>query len=388
MNEKLEKLVYRSDASQIKGKVRKVVFPETSERIALLIRNESNIVPRGAGTGLSGGAVPLDSVVIDLSKMNKIIDIDKVRKIAYVEAGVILGDLNYELSKYRLEFPVQPGSFEICSIGGMIATNAVGVRATKYGRTSDWVYEIEVVTGNGEILKIRKLGMSDFSGMEGITGIITKAKLKLIDKPERSASLLKFSSLHEVEEAVKKLKMNKEISMIELIDRVSAKSISLDEEYYLIVEFESERGNLKGESYEALLKKRAGMYPALAGLGYTNIEDPKVMMPNLSILEDWLERRKIPFFGHIAEGILHPCFRKNQEGLVGEMMKLVKKIRGQISGEHGIGLKKKEFVDEVDRKILERIKKRYDPKCKLNCGKIIDMRQEVKNTEENKREQI
>lgn len=368
---KIEKIAYGTDASQIKGQARKIVFPKNASEIANIIRTETNIVPRGAGTGLVGGAVPLNSLVIDLSKMHKILEIDRIRKTVYIEAGCILDDLNYELGKHSLEFPVQPSSNKVCTIGGMIATNAVGARAIRYGRTSDWVKELEVVTGNNEIHKVKPLGFSDFCGMEGITGIITKAKLKLIDKPNRTVSLFKFQGLGELIEKVRALKSIKEVSMLEFLDKASSKAIGWEEGYYLLVEFESEQGAFKGEKYEKILKERDKLYPELAGKGYSSIEDPKIQLPKLPDLAMWLEEKQIPFFGHIGAGIIHPCLNAHQIKYLDELMRLVKKLGGQITGEHGIGLKKKKYLEETEKELITRMKKRHDPLGKLNSGKII-----------------
>jgi glycolate oxidase len=248
----------------------------------------------------------------------------------------------------------------------------VGARATRYGRTSDWVKELEVITGNGEIHKVKPLGFSDFCGMEGITGIITKAKLKLIDKPTRTASLFKFQGLGELIEKVRALKSMKEVSMLEFLDKASSKAIGWEEAYYLLVEFESEQGTFKGEKYEKILKERDKIYPELAGKGYSSIEDPKIQLPKLPDLAMWLEEKQIPFFGHIGEGIIHPCLNAQQTKYLDELMRIVKKLGGQITGEHGIGLKKKKFLEENEKQLITRMKKRHDPLCKLNSGKVID----------------
>lgn len=306
--------------------------------------------------------------------MNRVLNLDLKRKIAEIEAGIILDELNDKLESYNLEFPVKPSSHGVCTLGGMIATNAVGNRAIKYGKTSNWVLELEAVNGKGEILKLGKSELTDFAGMEGITGVITKAKLKLIDRRKRTADLLSLNDLNEVVENVIKFKLENDVSEIEFLDKMSSSLLGFDEKYHLIVEFESERGKLKGRDYEEIMEKRDNVYPNLAKLGYVRIEDPKILLNKFIELAELLESGKVPFFGHLGVGILHPVFQRNEDEKIRRIMKYTRKLHGQVSGEHGIGLRKKEFLEPSDIKIIERIKKRYDPLCKINCGKVIDLK--------------
>lgn len=372
MKKTKEKIVYESDASQIKGNVIKVYLPTTIAEIKAIINLNDNVVPRGGGTGLAGGAVPLNSVIIDLSKLNKIISLDLKKKIVEVEAGIILEDLNNELARYNLEFPMNPSSAKACTIGGMIATNAVGTRAVKYGRTSDWVKEFELVNGKSELVKINKLDFSEVLGMEGITGIIVKAKLNLINLKKRTATLVKTNEIEKIPEIVRKLKARDDVSMIELFDRLTSRYLGLPEIYHILVEFESDAGEFKGIEYEKIMELRNNIYPKLAMEGFSHIEDPKILPFKFPQFAKFLEERGVPFFGHVSEGIMHPCFKPELGGMIDEMLNFVKKMNGMITGEHGIGLLKKKYVEESDKKLIMRIKKRYDPNFKINPGKIID----------------
>lgn len=370
----IELIAYSTDASMIEGKAFSVIFPKSAQEISQIIRNSAGITIRGGGSGLVGGAVPQNCVVVDLSKMNKILNFDREKVIVEVEAGVLLDELNEYLSRYNLEFPVQPSSHAIATIGGMIATNAVGSRAIKYGRTSEWIDSLEVVNGKGEIIIVKKTDVSDFSGMEGITGVIVKAKLRLVNKKKRTANLFEFTSLQDVVDAAARFKLEKSVSAIEFIDKFTSGLIGMPDNYHLIVEFESDEGKLKDREYEKVMSLRDSIYPALASAGYVRIEDPKIMLNRFPELAELLEKNKIPFFGHLGVGIIHPCFRKEQEKIIEETIKLTKKLHGQISGEHGIGISKKKFLEPSDIKLIERIKKRNDPLNKLNCGKVIDVR--------------
>jgi glycolate oxidase len=253
----------------------------------------------------------------------------------------------------------------------MIANDAVGSRAVKYGKTSNWVNWIEVVDSHGEIHRKTRTELSDYAGLEGITGVIVRAGLKLTDKKIRTISLLSSDNVGEIVDAVRKLKRDSSVSMVEFLNKEISDWLGLERAYHLIIEFESDRGNMKDKEYEKIMEMRDRIYPLLADKSYTLIEDPKILIDKFEKFLLWLETKKIPVFGHLGVGILHPCFSEKQEKLIPEMMKVVKKLGGQISGEHGIGLKKKDFVEPNDRKILINIKRRTDAENKFNMGKVI-----------------
>ena len=377
MPQKSNKLLkpYETDASQIKGKPFNVVVPRSVSEAANTVRLNSSIIPRGAGTGFSGGVVPINGneTIIDMSKLNNILDFDEKRKTITIETGIILDELNNFLSHYNLEFPVNPSSHEVCTIGGMIATDAVGSRAIKYGKTSKYVDSIEVVNNKGEIKTISKAEISDYTGLEGITGLIVRAKLRLVERKSRSATLVAKDSIKEIIELTKNLKRDSRISMIEILGRQISEYLDLPAKYHLIVEFESDHGNLKDKEYQDLMKMRDKIYPILASKQYEKIEDPKVLTDRIEKLIEWLEQNKIPFFGHLGVGIIHPCFKDNKEHeeLIQEMVNLVKRLHGEITGEHGIGILKKQFLDKSDRKLWLAVKKRCDEQNKFNPGKIL-----------------
>jgi glycolate oxidase len=362
---------YEYDASQIKGKAKGIFFPLSVGQAKAIIVNNPKITIRGGGTGLSGGAVPNNDIILDTSKLTKIGKLDKERKTIEVESGVILDDLNKFLEDYDLEFPINPSSHAACTIGGMIATDAVGSRAIKYGSTSKQVRWIEIIDAQGNLKRKGATEISDYANMEGITGIIMRACLNLAPKKERTASLIPVEDLDELISLTHRLKNHKGISMIEMLDEFTAKGIGLEEKYHIIAEFEDNTGKLKEEKYAELLKLRDKLYPFLAREGYTKIEDPKLHPNKIKDFLTWLKLKKIPSFGHISVGIIHPCFKPEQEKLIPQMMKIVKKLSGQVSGEHGIGILKKKYLDPQDKKILENVKKRTDPTNKFNQGKII-----------------
>ncbi|MCK4650449.1 FAD-binding oxidoreductase [Candidatus Pacearchaeota archaeon] len=362
---------YESDASRLKGKALDVFCPRNVDEVRDVVLKNDRVVIRGAGTGLAGGAVPQGEVVLDLSRLTGVSNFDEGRKTIEVEAGVVLDDLQDYLRGSDLEFPVKPSSHAVATIGGMIATDAVGSRGVKYGRTSTWVKWVEVMDSMGGLEKKGVTEMSDYAGMEGITGVIVRACLKLSGIKERSASVIRLGDLDEVVNLVRRLKQRRDVSMIEFLDRAVSKGVGFGDGYHLIVEYESDDGSLKGEDYEKVMGIRDGIYPFLAGKGYIRIEDPKIMIDRFPKLMSWLESKGVPTFGHIGVGILHPCFNVEQEKSIPEMMKLVKRLGGQVSGEHGIGILKRGFVEVNDQKILWNVKKRTDPMGKFNVGKVI-----------------
>ncbi len=230
---------------------------------------------------------------------------------------------------------------------------------------------IEIIDNNGTIDRKGRTETSDYCGMEGITGLIVKACLNLVNIKERTATLVKLNNIDKISETLQHIKQNKNVSMIEFLDKKVSSIINLSNNYHLIVEYEDNSGLLKNSEYNELMKKRNFIYPKLAEEGYTKIEDPVIMTNKIDTLLNFLEKKEIPTYGHISIGILHPCFNSQQEQYIPEMMKLVKKLSGKISGEHGIGILQKKFVDPNDKKILQNIKKRTDPQNKFNMGKVI-----------------
>ncbi|MEI7718699.1 MAG: FAD-binding oxidoreductase, partial [archaeon] len=274
-----EKIVYETDASQIPGKATSVLQPTNMQELKMYVRSNPKICIRGGGSGLAGGAVPQNEVVLDLSLMDKISNLDENRKTIEVEPGVILDDLNDYLAKFGLEFPVNPSSHGICTLGGMIATNAVGSRAIKYGKTSEWINWLEIVNSRGETERKAQTELSDYTGMEGITGVISRASLRVMYKQtQHTADLISGDYIDRIAEVARDLKRNQNVSMIEFLDKRVSEMVGLPFKYHLIVEYESEEGRIKGEEMKKLLETRDKVYPVLAEKGYTKIEDPKVLL--------------------------------------------------------------------------------------------------------------
>ena len=367
-------LAYSTDASQIPGSAKYVVFPHETDQIRRLIlfasRYQIGLVPRGGGTGLVGGAVPNDDIVVDLSKMIRVSNFDKNNKIIWVEPGVILSKLNLFLKEHNLFFPVIPSSHSVCTIGGMAATDAVGLRAIRYGKTSDNILELELLDGSGKTHKITDLSVV---GSEGIYGFITKIKLMLVEYPEQiSLNVFEFDNLDELLEIIFDLKNNSRVTALEFIDKQSSKLLELEEKYHLIVEYDDDSGDIKTKKeIEDVWTLREGLRTVFGELQLDIIEDPFIPDDKLKEFIEWSEIHDVPCFGHIGVGILHLQFKSSQNKLIDKMLRMVISFGGDVTGEHGYGTLKSKFLNKIDKNNILAIKKKYDPHHIMNLKKVI-----------------
>lgn len=367
-------LAYMTDASQVKGNAIYVVFPKETEQLRRLVifaaRRSLALVPRGGGTGLVGGVVPDDAIIVDLSRMTRISEFDKDNKTIQVEPGVILEKLNNYLKNFGLFFPVVPSSHGVATLGGMIATNAVGSRAIRYGKTSDNVLEVKLLDAKGEIHTITDTSVF---GSEGTLGFMIGMKLHLEPLPvERSLSVFEIDTLDEVMETLANLRDNPHITAIEFIDRKSSKLVDLSERYHLIIEFDDLSGDMKDErEIEEVWEMREGYRTLYGEQGLDIIEDPWIPEEKLKEFIEWCNTNDIPCFGHLGVGIMHLHFNIQQKGLIEKMFNLVNNLGGNVSGEHGIGILKKSFLDRSVKSKFNALKERYDPHNIMNPGKVV-----------------
>ncbi|RMD45807.1 FAD-binding oxidoreductase [Candidatus Pacearchaeota archaeon] len=363
---------FGGDASGFCKTPHKVVLPRNVFEVQEAVISYEKIIPRGGGSGFSGGIVPLGGeVTIDLSRINSIL-VDERRQVAEVGAGAVLSDINFCASKNNLEFPVDLPSREVCTIGGMIATNATGIRASKYGRTSNWVRWIDVVDSNGEILRKGITEISDFCGMEGTTGVIVRACIKLIEKPNRKASILRFDNLENLLRVVINFKRESSVSMVWFFNAKCSSFLGLPLEHHLIVEFEDGRGKMEGREYSRAMALIDKTYSAVLLGGFPRIEDFKIHLNSFIKVMKLIDAMDIPVFGPISFGVLHPCFDSKNEKNIPHFLRSVERLGGLAVGAFGIGILKKAFVGHLDRKIFENVLKRKNPSRKFNPGKILD----------------
>ena len=420
-----------------------VVFPISTEQVAKIIRLSNSlmipITPRGAGTGLSGGAVPIfGGIVLSLEKMNRIIEFDPVNMTVTVEPGVITDEIQKLAEEHDLYYAGDPASSESSSIGGNIAENAGGTRVIKYGPTSHHVLGIEMVTPTGEIVRyggkmVKNVMGYDMIrlivGSEGTLGIVTKITLRLIPKPKYFATLLvPFKDLDDSIKSVPKVIPTLGVlpSSVEFMDR---KSVEMSKEFlnenipnmeaqaHLIIELDS-------PDKESLVKEYMNLGDELMKMGAIEVyvadnryqrsriwkfrkaiaegiiafrpvhcmEDVSVPisgMPDIVKGSYGIAKKRnleVLVFGHVGDGNMHVTFLKpldmdekiwkeNLEKALRDLYEMTSDLGGSITGEHGVGLKRKKylgiFLTDQEIEFMRRIKKALDPNGILNPGKIF-----------------
>jgi glycolate oxidase len=429
---------YGADAVKEKFPPEAVLFPESTRQVSEILKlaNKENfpVTARGGGVGYTGGAVPVDGgIVIGTDRMNKIIEISEENLYAICQPGIRTFELQQEVEKFGLIFPPDPASYKDSFIGGNIAENAGGMRTPKYGNTKMSVLGLEVVTATGEIIRtggktVKNVVGFDLTGLmcgsEGLLGIITEATLKLLPKPEATATVrASFKSMNEACEVLTKFTPCGLLPMaMEVIDRNSIGAIeknyafgfSPDTEALLLVAVDGEKSQVMRDS--KLIEKILGENGGFDILRSENPEDenklwdarraisPSLMKyNNLKINEDVVvPRSRVPEliaqveeigqkhstfvanFGHAGDGNIHVnfmCDRDDPDSVararkcVKETFELSVELGGTISGEHGIGYVKSQYleiaIDKPTLEIMKSIKKVFDPNGILNPGKMF-----------------
>lgn len=384
------------------------------------------VVPRGAGTGLSGGANALDgSVVLDTSGMDQILEVDTVDRIAVVEPGVLNGDLKRRVAAEGLWYPPDPSSFEISTIGGNVATNAGGLCCVRYGVTRDYVAALEVVLADGEILRTgtrTRKGVAGydlvglFTGSEGTLGVITEVAVRLLPVPPPSRTVVAaFSDVVDAGRTVGALVGSElELSLLELMDGPTlravddATSMGFDPgwEAMLLLEVPNTTPQgivdivLSGGNPQAVfvaedevesdmfLQARRMALPALERLGQCILDDVCVPISRiaamLSDVQAIAEEHdiRIATFGHAGDGNLHPTLITTQASSDTRVRSAFESIvsaalhhGGTITGEHGVGTLKlhrlHEEIGDVALSVHRALKLALDPLGLLNPGTAV-----------------
>lgn len=421
-----------------------VIKPRTAEEISSILkicnREKIPVTPRGAGTGLSGGALAhLGGVLLSTERMNSIIEIDERNLQVTTEPGVITEVLQNAVKEKKLFYPPDPSSRGSCFIGGNIAENSGGPKAVKYGVVKDYVLNLELVLPTGEIMWTGANVLKNSTGYnltqlvvgsEGTLGIVTKIVLRLIPLPAYDLLMLvPFRNLEQAGEAVSAIfRAGFVPSAMELVEIDALKIVSTfvdsnavpvtdDTAAHLIIEVDGNNmdvlmGEMEaigtllaqydiGEIYFAddaqqkaeLWKLRRRVAEAVKLIGYTIEEDtvvPRAELPALIRGVKSLGKKhdfEVVCYGHAGDGNLHIRIRKqgipNSYGspemnqVLRELFILVEGLGGTISGEHGVGLIQKSYVDivfdEVNLRLMRAIKKSFDPNNILNAGKIFDL---------------
>ncbi len=420
-----------------------VLTPTTVEQVAAVMKLASKhvipVTPRGAGSGLSGGAIPLfGGIVLSLEKMNSVLEIDEANLTVTAEAGIVTNELNEHLKDKGLFFAGYPMSLETCFLGGNIAENAGGGKAVKYGVTGRYVLGIEVVTPQGEIVELGGKVTKDVSGYdlkqlyigsEGTLGVITKATIRLLGVPNvASVLLVPFKSAQDAISVVPLIMKGGIVpTSIEFMDRSSIEMTCsyLNESLplegvgaMLLIEIDgSDEGQVERDliavgdlciqqgamevyiaedasNRERIWSVRRNIAEAIKVYSpVQSLEDVVVpigsipnVLPELKRLSEKYDVT-IPCYGHAGDGNLHATIVKNPQSsmetwhdiepkILTELYAfIVGELGGKISGEHGIGLKRRAYLKTLtppaEYKLFEAVKKALDPAMIMNPGKII-----------------
>jgi len=415
-----------------------VVRPENTASVSRILElaNERRIpvTPRGGGTGLSGGAVPIyGGIVLSLERMNRILEIDENNYVATVEPGVTLADFYQAVTTHRLYYPLYPGE-KSATIGGNVATNAGGMRAVKYGVTRHFALGLEAVLPTGQAIKIGGKFVKCSTGYdltqllvgsEGTLAVITSIMLRLINPPGRSEILfIPFRRLHDAIKSVPEILKKgilpvgiefMERDIIKMVEQYTGKEIPLhDYEAFLLIIVESDSEDeiyrLSGrigdiclehgavdvfipgseKAKRNLLEAREKFYSVIGHYGMLDIAD--VVVPR-SRIADFVGRVKeiageygmpLVAYGHAGDGNvhLHPLGQGTIESeakvkeLFAKIYEVGISLGGTISGEHGLGFAKKGYLpmvaDENKIGLMKRIKRAFDPNNILNPGKVLN----------------
>ncbi len=427
---------YAKDASELHRLPELLVEVATVQEVQALLRLANAchfpVTPRGLGTGLTGGAVPVSGgVLLSLAKMDRILLVDPENLIAVVEPGVITGDLKKAVQSKGLFYPPDPASVDTCSLGGNAATNAGGASCIKYGTTRNYILGLEVVLPSGEIIQAgvqTRKGVVGYDlvqllvGSEGTLGIITKLIVKLVPLPPAVTTLVAlFSDLQSPMRAVTALLTSGHLpSALEFMDHQCLELVGdllpfaglKDSKAFLLIETDGAPGVidreiekmgevcLEHEAVDVFLApdsyKRAQMWEVRRQVSLRIEEHAAVYIPEdvvvpLGRIAEFVDKlpdlarsfgMKIYSFGHAGDGNIHLNITAESRELTGQIeqgieavLKLVLAMGGTISGEHGIGFVKKHLLplelSPENIRLQKGIKRIFDPNLILNPGKVF-----------------
>ncbi len=433
-----DRITHSYDATQQKHMPEVVVYASSTGEIQLVVQlaNQEKIpiLPRGAGSGFSGGSLPVQGgIVLVLTTMDRILDIDTDNLTAEVEPGVVTAVLQRAVEKLGLFYPPDPASKEFCTLGGNVAENSGGPRCVKYGVTGDYILGLEVVTPTGDVIitggkTLKNVVGYDLTklmvGSEGTLGIVTRIFLKLLPKPAaKKTMLVQFTSIDGAAEAVSAITRAKIIpTALEFMDRATINTIRdqspieinkscqailiieidgdpeiLDSQAERVLDAVKEHGVIEtsisgsDEESEAIWQVRRVISPSLKKLAPNKFNEdivvPRSRIPEMIRKLDTLSSGfDIPIvcFGHAGDGNIHVNIMvdlkkagmgEKVDAAIREVFRTVVSLDGSISGEHGIGTAKAPYLnielsDETIR-VMQRVKQAFDPNNILNPGKIF-----------------
>ena len=430
-------LVYEYDGTIDRGSPDVIALPATTDEVVAIMqignRHNAPITPRGAGTGLSGGALASKGgIVVGMNRMRRILEVDVENKTALVQPGVVNLDLGMSVERHGLAYAPDPSSQRACTIGGNVAENAGGPHTLAWGTTTNHVLALELVTPDGEVQWIGDATRDEpgydlvgcVVGSEGTMGIVTQALLRLVPKPTSVRTLLAiYDSVRQASNAVSAVVASGIVpAALEMIDKMTIAAVEpvlntgfpLDAEAVLLVEVDGPDSQVEAEgaSVEAILRRFeprevrsatdpaerehlwAGRKGAIGALGQ--------IMPNYYLLDGVVPRTKLPDvldsvyeiadryrlpvanMFHAGDGNLHPCllFDEREPGATervldagGEIMRLCVDAGGAITGEHGVGLEKRSYLPwiftDADMEAMQGLRAAFGATENFNPCKIF-----------------
>ena len=436
-----ERYAYSQDASdtpEIHSLPDVVVFAETIEQVQEIVRIANKyhtpIICRGAGTNTVGACIAEHGgIVLNFSKMNKILEINKENMTARVQPGVIVGELQNQVERIGLYYPPDPSNLAVSTIGGSIAQNSAGARTFKYGSTKDYVLDMLVVTASGELLRTGSNTIKNatgynlgslFIGSEGTLGIVVEATLKLIPKPQCSKVIMAyFDTLEDATSAVTSV-LEQQIApatldfmdknAIQTVEKFNPVGLLTNKEAALIIEIDGFKSSIEEQKEiiintlkrcnssaiqfsatereaEQIWQARRSSMGACAKLK-PNVTTDDVIVPRENLpklvkgIQEICKNRELTvcMVGHVGDGSVHPQIPldfnnkkeyENYKLAKAEIYELTIRLGGTISGEHGIGREKREHISKVVSSnalnYMREIKKVFDPNNILNPFKIF-----------------
>lgn len=436
-----ERYCYAQDSTNTREKLKLpdvVVFVENIEDVRKVLHyanaNKLPVISRGAGTNMVGACTcPNNGIVLNFSKMNKILDFNPVDMTMKVQPGVILGDIKKLAESENLFYPPDPSNFKVSTIGGSIAQSSSGAMAFKYGTTKDYILSLTVMLADGTIMKLGSGTIKDavgyhlnqlMVGSEGTLAILLEAELKLIPKPEASRVITAyFDSVEAAVQGVNNILKSRVFpATIDFMDKNSIVTVEnfypcglkTDKEAMLLIEIDGFEASMNvqedkvfsalseagasnivsasdNENKEALWTARRSSFAAAAKLAPDVVSDD-IIVPRSSLASMIVGAKEICdkynlkscIVGHVGDGNIHPQIALNLEDdeqfrnyiqAKSEMYELAISLRGTISSEHGVGVEKISYIENaVDKEALDymcKIKRLFDPNNILNPGKIF-----------------
>ncbi|CAN5587511.1 FAD-linked oxidase C-terminal domain-containing protein [soil metagenome] len=414
-----------------------VAFPRSTQEVSSLVRlaaaRRVPIVPRGAGSGLSGGAIAVqDAITVVMTQMDRVLEIDEQDMLVVTQPGILNAVLGRAVAERGLFYPPDPASYEFCSIGGNLAENSGGLRCVKYGVTRDYVLGLEVVLADGDVIRTGGRNAKDvmgydlthlFVGSEGTLGIITEATLRLLPMPATKLTLLAFfRSVADAGDAVSRMTRGGLVPVtLELMDNFTIRAVDaalrvgLDADAGAMLMIESDAGGAAAEAEldaataaceaagsmsllrsadateaDWLREARRKAHWSLEQAGVARMEDIGVPRKRVAELLKVIERLsdrhgvRVGVFGHAGDGNFHPTFVMDREdpraedrinAVRSDLFAEVLALEGTISGEHGTGVAKRGYL-EAQRgarsvAVMRAVKSALDPLGILNPGKVL-----------------